>query len=545
MNHDALPPATALMASSSPSKALRRLFLTLFLRGRTSRGLQKKGAPGSIGRKLALTIAFYGLFGLVALGFLRQPIFTLSVYLHGMTFVFLGLFVAASAGEVLFNREETDILLHRPVTPNQLLRAKIGVMEEISLWLAGAFNLVGFFVGVACRDGHWLYPLVHAVSSFIQSLFCTGTVVLVYQLCLRWFGRQRLEGMMTLSQVIIAIAAVTAGQIVPHVLNRFGSIHLSVDTWWIALLPPAWFAGFDDALAGTGNRSSWILGCAGVIITAVVLWLALGRLAKSYEVGLQAVNETSAKTKARGTRRAFVDFLLSVPPIRWWLRDPVARASFKLTAAYLVRDRDVKLRVYPGLAPLLVIPFVFLFQSKGQATQSGLGVAFTGGYLGLVPMLGLNLLQYSQQWQASDLFRSAPMAGPAQLCHGARRAVLVFLTAPMLLLFGVVAFAFRGRVGDVSLVLPGLIALPLYSLIPCLGGKGVPLSRPADEAKSAGRGLTMAGVVVISMLLGFAAMVAVSRGWLYWLILCEAAVVGVVYGLIRSSLGRVRWGSLE
>jgi ABC-2 type transport system permease protein len=192
-----------------------------------------------------------------------------------------------------------------------------------------------------------------------------------------------------------------------------------------------------------------------------------------------------------------------------------------------------------------VIPFVFLFQSKGQATQSGLGVAFTGGYLGLVPMLGLNLLQYSQQWQASDLFRSAPMAGPAQLCHGARRAVLVFLTAPMLLLFGVVAFAFRDRVGDVSLVLPGLIALPLYSLIPCLGGKGVPLSRPADEAKSAGRGLTMAGVVVISMLLGFAAMVAVSRGWLYWLILCEAAVVGVVYGLIRSSLGRVRWGSLE
>src|SRR5689334_6706836 len=105
-------------------RELRKLFLTLFLRGRGARGLRKETAPRSVGQKLAKTLALYGLMGFLALLFVRQPVFTLSVYLHGMTFMFLGTFVAASAGEVLFNKEEADILMHRPVTSSTLLWAK-------------------------------------------------------------------------------------------------------------------------------------------------------------------------------------------------------------------------------------------------------------------------------------------------------------------------------------------------------------------------------------------------------------------------------------
>src|SRR5258706_4762606 len=114
-----------------------------------------------------------------------------------MTLVFLGMFVASSAGEVLFNKEESDILLHRPVTPKALLWAKIGVLVQISLWLAGAFNFAGFFVGAAISERGWLFPVAHALSTTLEALLCTGSVVLTYQLCLRWFGRERLEGLMT------------------------------------------------------------------------------------------------------------------------------------------------------------------------------------------------------------------------------------------------------------------------------------------------------------------------------------------------------------
>jgi ABC-2 type transport system permease protein len=138
----------------SPERALHRLFLTLFLRGRGARGLRREGAPKSIGQKLALTLLFYALFGLFLLFQWGATVFSLSVCLHGMTFVFLGMFVASSAGEILFNKEEADILLHRPVTPRALLQAKIGVLVQVSLWLAG--SLPGWVRGTAAGS---FYPL--------------------------------------------------------------------------------------------------------------------------------------------------------------------------------------------------------------------------------------------------------------------------------------------------------------------------------------------------------------------------------------------------
>lgn len=540
-----ITPQSKLSQIAPPSaRTLRRLFLTLFLRGRSARGIRKEKTPRSVGQKLALTIAFYALFGCFALSFRNQPIFTLAVYLHGMTFVFLGMFVAGSAGEVLFNKEEADILMHRPITSRALLWAKIGVLVEVSLWLAGAFNLAGLIVGIGCPDGHWFFPIVHAISTFLEALFCTGTVVLVYQLCLRWFGRERLEGLMTMAQVLIAMSVVAGGQIIPRMIGHFGIIRFTEDTWWIALLPPAWFGGFDDALAGSGHYSSSILGGVGVVVTATVLWFAFGKLSRDYEAGLQALNESKATRPRRQGRRRFVDVLVNVPPLRWWLRDPVARASFLLTVAYLFRDRDVKLRVYPGLAPMLVIPLVFLFQDTGH-NGTGFGVAFTGGYLGLIPMLGLNLLRYSQQWQAADLFRAVPLAGPTQLCHGARRAVLCVITVPLLLIFGVVAWFLRSHVSHFALVIPGLIALPIYALVPCLGGKAVPFSLPTDEAKSAGRGLSMIGVMAFSIGLSALSLFAWEGAWFKWLIIGESVVVVLLYAGMRVSIANARWPSTE
>ncbi len=114
-------------------------------------------------------------------------------------------------------------------------------------------------------------------------------------------------------------------------------------------------------------------------------------------------------------------------------------------------------------------------------------VAFSGAYLGLIPLLALTMLKYSQQWQASDIFRAAPVLGPAEICHGARRAVLCFLVFPMLTIIGTVILLVHGPGRELLLLLPGLIALPVYALVPGLLGKAIPLSAPIEEGKSAGR----------------------------------------------------------
>ncbi|HTR41682.1 MAG TPA: hypothetical protein VMH87_08715 [Pseudomonadales bacterium] len=531
------------MSAPTPQKALRRLFLTLFLRGRGARGLNQKNTPKSISDKLRLTLLFYGLFGCFTFSMIGQPVFALAVYLHSLTFAFLGMFVASSAGEILFNKEEADILLHRPIDPKTMLWSKIRVLVEISLWIAGAFNLAGFFVGLGSPDGSWRFPLAHALSTSLEALFCAGCVVLAYQLCLRWFGRERLDGLMTTTQVLVSVAVVASSQILPRVIFRHSNaLSASESSWWIWLFPPAWFAGFDDALAGGSWSISWLLGAVAIVATGLILWLAFDKLAKNYEAGLQLLGETVSKPKRTRPRRRWMDRLVAMPPFNWWLRDPVSRASFLLTTAYLIRDRDVKLRIYPGIAPMLVVPFVFLFQKNNMG---GFGIALSGGYLGMIPLLGLNILKYSQQWQAADIFRMAPVRGPAGICNGARRAVLCFLTLPMIIAATAIILLLYGINSQIFLLLPGFVALPVFAMVPGLLGRAIPLSSPIEEGKSAGRGLTMMLMMFISIGLSAIANWMWTLNWFWPFMLAETIVVIGAYTGMRLALARVQWESAE
>ena len=58
MNASANIPPLLPAPAPSVNRVLRRLFLTLFLRGRGVRGLNRQGAPKSVGQKLALTLFF-------------------------------------------------------------------------------------------------------------------------------------------------------------------------------------------------------------------------------------------------------------------------------------------------------------------------------------------------------------------------------------------------------------------------------------------------------------------------------------------------------
>jgi ABC-2 type transport system permease protein len=527
------------------ASSLRRLFYMLFLRGRSSRGLNKKNAPQSVALKLGMALFIYALVGLLALSFIGKPVFALAICVHGLTFFFLGTYIASTSGEVLFNKDESDILLHRPVTAKQLLWAKIRVLIEISLFLAAAMNLAGLCVGgFATTDGGYIFPFAHALSVTLEAIFCAGSVVLVYQLCLRWFGRERLETLMTTAQVLIAVLATLAGQIMPRLAVKIGgAATLDTSSWWLGLLPPVWFAGFDDALAGSGSGQAWLLAAVGVAATALVAWLAFVKLADEYGRGMQAIGEQSSPPRTR-PRRRWVETLAAMPPLRWLLRDPVSRASFVLCCAYIARDRDVKLRVYPSLAPMMILPVMLLFTNSSPNADTAFGVALAGGYLGLIPMLGLNILRYSQQWQASDVFRNAPINGPGPLCDGARVAVGTLLTAPMLIGLTALILLIGVPWSQAALLLPGLLPVPIIGLYACLGGKCVPLSAPVEEAQSTRRGVGIFVIIFASMAIGGIGIAAWTAGVFPLMIAIESAIVLVLYVFMRRSIKAARWPSM-
>ena len=115
----------------------------------------------------------------------------------------------------------------------------------------------------------------------------------------------------------------------------------------------------------------------------------------------------------------------------------------------------------------------------------------------------------------------------------------------MLVLFGVLVCLLGRGSSQLPLLIPGIIALPIYALAPCIGGHAVPLSLPTEEAKSAGRGLSMIGVMLISALLAAAATLAWNYGWFKWFLLVEIIAAIGVYATMRVSMADARWASIE
>jgi len=440
-----------------------------------------------------------------------------------------------TAGSVLFNKEEAEILLHRPVLPRELLHAKVFVLCGVSAILAGALNLPGMIAGIWLKDAHWWFPLAHAFSLLLMIVFSAGALVVVYQACLRWFGRERLDGMMTTMQTLLTVVMVAGSQSYRFV-GRMNLSHLS-HAWWLAALPPVWFASLDAIL----SERHWpplllIPAVAGVAATFIVGWLGFHRLAASYGDGLMLLNESGGSTSTRQTGSRWLRHIVKIPPLSWWLRNPVEKQSFLLTAAYLFRDRETKLRLYPSMSQVIVMPLVFLYSGAGSG---GWEIAFAGMYLGWLPLQVMQMLEFSEHWRASDLFRFTPYGRWQPLYHGARKAGLALLAFPALLVLAGIIILFKRFDTRLLLLLPGVVILPVWSLVPGIMETWLPLSKPFDAKTQGQRGcITMAIVMGTSAGLSYLAWYSLKESCFPWFLLGEAAIAAAVFAAMCASMSR-------
>jgi hypothetical protein len=119
------------------------------------------------------------------------------------------------------------------------------------------------------------------------------------------------------------------------------------------------------------------------------------------------------------------------------------------------------------------------------------------------------------------------------------------LTLPALALVVAISLLVAKSVSELVYLLPAIITIPVSSLVPCLGGRGIPLSLPTQEAKSVERG----AATWIGMLIAFAfsglGIWAHYVGWLTWLLTVESLVAIGAYSAMRASIATARWSSLE
>jgi len=525
---------------------LRKLYLTLFLRGGMAAGTlrKRKQTPTSVGRKMGISLVIYALSGLVFLGLASRAVFPFSLNLHNMTMLFVILFVSGSAGHVLFDEKENEILLHRPVAPEQILRAKIHVMVEISLWIALAFNLGGLVLGSL---SNWRHLPAHLFSTGMLVLFCTSAVVLAYQICLRLFGREKLESVMATGQVLLIVLAYVSIYMLPRLADseKYGAV-LGIDTLPAGLfwLPSAWFAGLDSLLTGSQSPNALFLAALATSATLGVSWLAVVRLSAIYRQGMQKLAEHSPPTARESTsRRRWIELVSRMPVFSRLLRKPEVAAGFRLSLAYMLRDRHTKLTLYPGLTPLVILPLIMLVPRSldGANSASPFLLAFASSYLALLPLYAANIFQFSKDSEAFVFFHLSPMRGPGPLVHGARLAIMILLGVPSVLLLVILGYLVTKSPAHLVMLLPGILSMPVYAHLAGVLGKGVPLSRPPEDAQSGNRGLWMIGATIPTLIVSGLGLLAWKTQVFGFFLAAEVLLVALLCLLMKRKIDKSTW----
>jgi hypothetical protein len=517
-------------------KAILRATLRRATRGRMMASRSSKP------RGLIFVLAMYAVLGFILslVVAVHPDIFTFELLVGSYTFLLAGMTMVAESSTLLFDPSENDILGHRPIHPRTLLIAKSAGLFLLAMLLGLAVNLCPMFAGVMANGSHPWYPAAHLVSLVALVFFSSAAVVFVYALLAKLVSRQTFDTIASWSQVAVTVVLIVSYQLVPRLMNRAQGLRIDTAHPLLLVLPPAWFAALTQVLMGdVSSPRTLILAATAVVVTPVLAWAAIRYLAADYARQLAALSETAGRAKPRresqvGTRgRLGLEALIGP-----WLRDPIERAAFRLTRAYLARDRDIRMRTYPSLATMLIFPVIaILDRSQGHSRFGGFMSVY---FAGILPATVMMTLKMSPQYAAADLFHYSPLRGTASIFHGVRKAILVLLVVPGLIASGLILWFGLHDPTSLTMAVPALIALPTLSLVDGLAGNYLPLSVPPTGGRQGAinLGMMLIGGVWLAIAIGLS--LWAERGhWFWQLVGVEVLVLAIIHPLLLQGI-RVR-----
>jgi hypothetical protein len=510
-------------------RALLRAYLRMSAQG-VALLRNREGMPSS----LAYVLVMYAIIGALmsVMAFMRIDVLSFTMFLHWMTFFAVGAAAVVESNDVLFDPNEEEILLPHPVHPSTLLAAKGIALVGFTSMLAGALNLVPTVVGWMAQGAHPWFSLVHIASTALLVVFTCAAVVCTYGLVLRMFGRERFENFAVYAQVAMIFVLTGGYQILPRFMftpqDGDPSGHAGVMRY-LLVAPPAWFASIDATLgADVTALEPRICAVLALLATLVLAWLAVGKLSTSYSDVAPRRGDARAAEEHDAPRRE----LRAKPRGRtWnpiaslWLRDPVEHGAFRLASAYLRRDREVKLRLFPQLGVFVMFIAMQAMERHGHSIFMPIAML---GFAGTMPLVAIDSLRMSSHHAAADLFRYAPLRDAASLFHGVRKASIVFAQAPLIALSLVMlALGANGDRDPLELALPLLLVMPTVSLLPGAFGAFLPLSQPPRRGEQSSRNVGVSFAMTLFMFapLGLAYL---ARELGVWWIMIGVEIVAVV-----------------
>ena len=391
---------------------------------------------------------------------------------------------------VVLSPDDYNILGHRPVGSRTYFAARLAA---IAIYVGGVSGVLGLAPAAvyAVRTGFLAGPAT--LLAVLMSGLCTAVLVITgYVVLLRWVHPARLRRAMSYLQLAAAtsfylIYYLAATSFQGALLDRVGF----ADTPWLWAMPTTWFAALVAVAGGGAPLAVWLAAAGALLLTAVTVPLAAGRLSLDYA---RRVGEMSAVGEPARTGRG-----LRVPGFG----RGEARAVALLVRAQFRYDARFRMAVL-GMLPLTGF---YLLMGMGDGalrdpfvaapTQAGPGVFMA---IVFIPMTLHAALTVSESWRAAWIFFSTPVSH-ARVVVAAKNFVAVYFLGGYLVVLATVWSYYFERVWHavVHALFAGMLAHILLQLTVIVK----PALPFATEPRKGERSSVLFGVILLgSMIAG-------------------------------------------
>ena len=428
---------------------------------------------------------------------------------------------------VLLDTTEKSFYGALPIGKNEISTAKnIHIAYYIGT-IAASMMLPSVVVGFISKG--ILYGLVFTLVSIVIVVVCLHLAGVIYYLLLKVFSGEKLKDILSGFQIFMTIAIILSYQIVPRVVSiaGFSKGQITFSPVYF-LLPSAWFSAILESLFGAGGEW-YIYVLAGITVPAVILLEVLykKKVMPEFEGELDKLTETAKENKSLSPFSKLMCKLLS--------KDEQENAFMKLVLIQVSRNRDMKLKLYPQLANVFILPIIMVLpQITGEKGFTGFIENLRAGRWGLALLYFTGLTSASiymiigqtENPESIMFYQILPIENLSKCIRAGIKVVLFRYLTPIFvalsaLLLGVYGF---GVIPD--LVIAYLSFIFVTGFIIRISAWVLPFSYESDAA-SAGNNLLM----FFMSLFVFAVL-----GWIhiFWLKTLELQLIGIVVMILAN-----------
>ena len=411
-------------------------------------------------------------------------LFDKTLYLT-FTSVAVGLVSVAVWNALTIDRRDAFILGVMPVRRGAIVAAKLlsllAYVSALNLGMhAGAALVFGTSLGEA-RGWAAVFRGIaaHLVAASAAGLFVFLAVVALVSACLALFGPSRFARAAAPLQVLL-VAAITTTLLLTLPLSR-GAVSLAhAPAPWLTYMPPIWFLGLYETLAGTASGPMRDLARTGALAVGLAA-LAVGVL---YPVGCWRVLGSAVAAGGQATRpwtrRAssmLVERLAAQPDTRAALQFLIATAG-RVSRFRLVLSGTI------GLGLTLVAPVVLYWIARPLPDRPSLSL-LSAPLLLTIPLVAgwRTVIAMPSELPARWVFRAMPLAGFAGRAAARRFMFAAGVLVPVAIA-GAVWLALWGIGVAWPLVANALLAGAILVEALLWGFAGIPCTRPMAVSES-------------------------------------------------------------